>query len=150
MIKRITDLFLVLATAPLWIPLLLVIGFAVLMMGAQEMPSARYIGQASTWFLPTGWLNYVLLQAQGDKAVLALLLPIAGIVYLARFSWARLRGFYSLEGLEILPSQGRNAPDLDDEALTGASFGNRPGPTEIEDRIAARTKWKEWKEKQKK
>lgn len=114
--------------------------FTLLLLGSSESASAQYIVQGSHWFLPTGWLNYVLLKTSGDAATLALLVPIAAIIYLARFSWDRLRTFYSLEGFEIVPSaSASSAPDATDEELTGESFGRRLGPTEIEERIGARS-----------
>jgi hypothetical protein len=119
--------------------LLYATAFALLVLGTQEVQSTHYIIQAANWFLPTGWVNYILLRVRQDPVTLALLLPIAAIIYLARHSWDRLRGLYSLEGFEILSSSPRGAPTTDDEELTAGSFGHRPGPTEIEERIAARS-----------
>lgn len=119
--------------------LLYATAFTVLIMGMQELPAARYIVQGSNWFFPTGWVNYVLLNARADQVVLALLIPLAAIIYLARSSWQRLRSFYSLEGFEILPSAGSGVPVADDEELTAESFNRRVGPTEMEDRIMARS-----------
>jgi hypothetical protein len=111
--------------------------FVLLVLGAREFEFTSALVRATEWFLPTGWVNYMLLQASRDLAVLALAIPIAAIVYLARFSFGRLRTFYSLEGLEIVPGspQGEAA---DQEEITASSFGSRAGPTEIEDRISAR------------
>jgi hypothetical protein len=109
-----------------------------LILGARGSESTRYIVQASQWFLPTGWINYVLLQWRNDLAMLALIIPIGAIIYLARFSWERLRAFYSLEGFEILPSPSRSPIAGDDDELTGESF-RRAGPTEIEDHVLARS-----------
>lgn len=92
--------------------------------------------RATEWFLPTGWVNYVLLRTSGDAWILLLAVPIAAIVYLARYSFARLHSFYSLEGFEIIPGSGHAIPE--EEELTSGSFGNRAGPTEIEDRILGR------------
>jgi hypothetical protein len=77
-----------------------------------------------------------LLQGSRDWSIFALLLPIAALVYLARYSFHRLRSYYSLEGFEILPGPPHAAAG-EDEELTQASF-HRPGPTEIEDRVRAR------------
>jgi hypothetical protein len=110
--------------------------FVLLVLGAREFEFTASLVRATEWFLPTGWVNYMLFQAQRDLTVLALAIPIAAIVYLARFSFSRLRTFYSLEGLEILP--GTAHVDASEEELTPASFGSRAGPTEIEDRISAR------------
>ena len=110
--------------------------FVLLVLGAREFEFTASLVRATEWFLPTGWVNYMLFQAQRDLTVLALAIPIAAIVYLARFSFSRLRTFYSLEGLEILP--GTAHADSMEEELTPASFSSRAGPTEIEDRISAR------------
>lgn len=111
---------------------------AVLILGAQQLQSAGVFIQASHWIFPTGWLNYVLLNAREDWVVVALVVPILGIIYLARFSWAHLRNYYSLEGFEIVPSAARH-PAIEEEELTPQSFSHRAGPTEIEDRIVARS-----------
>lgn len=114
--------------------------FTLLLLGSGESNAAQYIVQASQWFLPTGWLNYVLLTFRADAATLALLAPIAALIYLARFSWGRLRSFYSLEGFEIVASARPHAPHPeDDQELTADSFQRRVGPTEIEERVAARS-----------
>jgi hypothetical protein len=110
---------------------------ALLIVGLQKLDFTQSLVRATEWFLPTGWINYVLLQSARDSTILILLVPIAAIIYLARYSFDRLRNFYSLEGFEILPAAG-HVPARDDEELTPASFGNRAGPTEIEDRINAR------------
>jgi hypothetical protein len=107
-----------------------------LMLGTQGIEASRYIVQGSEWFLPTGWLNFILLRAGKDPTTFALLIPIAALIYLSKHSFGRLRNFYSLEGVEILPSSGAGSGDQ--EELTDASFGQRRGPTEIEDRINAR------------
>jgi hypothetical protein len=93
----------------------------------------------SHWFFPTGWLNYTLTRLSIDRDWIsaAMLIPIAALIFAMRFSWQRLRGFYSLEGFEILPSSA-GISAADDEELTDASFGPRRGPTEIEDNISAR------------
>jgi len=93
----------------------------------------------SHWFFPTGWLNYTIVQLSLKKDWIAgvMLIPVAALIFGMRFSWRRLRGFYSLEGFEILPSTS-GAPDANNEELTDASFGPRRGPTEIEDNISER------------
>jgi len=58
------------------------------------------------------------------------------LIYLARFSFDRLRSFYSLAGVEIVPAPAI-ATGNDDE-LTGENASPRPGPTEIEDRVLGR------------
>ena len=108
-----------------------------LVLGMQDFEYTGALVRASEWFLPTGWINYMLLQSTRDVTVLALAIPIAAIVYLAKFSFERLRSFYSLEGFEIIPSQAQGSP-ADHEELTSGSFGSRAGPTEIEDRICSR------------
>jgi hypothetical protein len=116
--------------------------FTLLLLGSKESAATEYMVQASQWFLPTGWLNYVLLQTRSDLAALALLVPIAAIIYLARFSWDRLSSYYSLEGFEIMPSAPAHpsAPMAgDDEELNADSFNRRVGPTEMEERIAGRS-----------
>lgn len=112
-----------------------------LVLGVQDFEFTRYLVQGSQWFLPTGWVNYILLRAGADLPTLALLIPIGAIIYLARHSFERLRQFYSLEGFEIVPTQTNGqARAGDHEELTEAAFNNRrAGPTEIEDRIAARS-----------
>jgi hypothetical protein len=108
-----------------------------LVLGMQGFEYTPALVRATEWFLPTGWINYMLLQSGRDWAVLALLIPIAAIIYLARFSFERLRSFYSLEGFEIVPGPAHAAAAQNDE-LTPASFSQRVGPTEITDRIASR------------
>ena len=108
-----------------------------LVLGMQDFEYTGALVRATEWFLPTGWINYMLLQSTRDVTVLALAIPIAAIVYLAKFSFERLRSFYSLEGFEIIPSHAQGSP-ADHEELTSASFGSRAGPTEIEDRIYSR------------
>jgi hypothetical protein len=107
-----------------------------LILGVQRLEIASTLVTATEFFLPTGWTNYVLLQGSRDWSIFALVLPIAAIIYLARFSFDRLRSYYSLEGFEILPGPPYAAAGEEDE-LTAASF-HRPGPTEIEDRVRAR------------
>jgi hypothetical protein len=108
-----------------------------LVLGMQGFEYTPALVRATEWFLPTGWINYMLLQSNRDWAVLLLAIPIAAIIYLARFSFERLRSFYSLEGFEIVPGPS-HAAATDNEELTAASFGQRAGPTEITDRIANR------------
>ena len=108
-----------------------------LVLGMQGFEYTPALVRATEWFLPTGWINYMLLQSSRDWAVLALAVPIAAIIYLARFSFERLRSFYSLEGFEIVPGPAHAAVHDNDE-LTPASFGQRAGPTEITDRISSR------------
>jgi hypothetical protein len=108
-----------------------------LVLGMQGFEYTAALVRATEWFLPTGWINYMLLQASRDWAVLALGVPIAAIVYLSRFSFERLRSFYSLEGFEIVPGPSHGSVSENDE-LTAASFGQRAGPTEITDRISSR------------
>ena len=92
---------------------------------------------ATEWFLPTGWVNYVLLQSDRDWSIFALAIPIGAIIYLARYSFDRLRAFYSLEGFEFVPGPShlsvQDMPELDPD-----SVNRRAGPTEIEERIRAR------------
>lgn len=107
-----------------------------LMFGAQRPDLSSYFTQSTEWFLPTGWVNYVLLRGSHDPIVYALLVPIFALIYLARYSFDRLRSFYSLAGVEIVPARS-NGP-VSDEELNGDRVGPRPGPTEIEDRILAR------------
>ncbi len=106
-----------------------------LILGVQGLEVSRTLVAATEFFLPTGWTNYMLLQGARDPMIFALILPIAAIIYLARYSFDRLRSYYSLEGFEILP--GPSHAGAEEEELTGASF-HRAGPTEIEDRIRAR------------
>lgn len=110
---------------------------ALLILGLQDASFTSSLVHATEWFLPTGWINYVLLQSARDGSVLLLAIPIAAIVYLARYSFDRLRSFYTLEGFEIIPGPP-HAPAQDQDEITGATFGQRAGPTEIEDRIHAR------------
>jgi hypothetical protein len=98
--------------------------------------TGAFVG-ATEFFLPTGWTNYILLQGSRDWVIFALCIPIAAIIYLARYSFDRLRSYYSLEGFEIVPGPSYPAGGEEDE-LTSASFNHRAGPTEIEDRIRAR------------
>jgi hypothetical protein len=102
----------------------------------------------SQWFFPTGWLNYVLTQTtvKNDWVAAFMLIPVAALIFAMRHSWQRLRGFYSLEGFEIIPSSAGAALEQAEPELTDSSFGPRHGPTEIEDRILAggfleRSKW---------
>jgi hypothetical protein len=106
-------------------------------MGVQEVPFTNAFVRATEWFLPTGWINYMLLNTNKDSAVLALCIPICAIIYLAKFAFDRLRAFYSLEGFEIIPGPTHIRAEEEDE-LSVAQFNQRAGPTEIEDRIAAR------------
>jgi hypothetical protein len=106
-----------------------------LILGVQKVEITKTLVAATEYFLPTGWTNYVLLQSSRDWSILALALPIAAIIYLARYSFDRLRSFYSLEGFEILPGPPNSMTE--EEELTAASF-HRAGPTEIEDRVRAR------------
>ncbi len=108
---------------------------ALLIFGARGVESTAYVTQATEWFLPTGWINYVLFRGAGDPFVFALLLPIGALIYLARYSFSRLRSFYSLAGVEIVPARSSAAQE---EELTAENVGRRPGPTEIEDRVLAR------------
>ncbi|MGZ8937917.1 MAG: hypothetical protein ACXW32_01755, partial [Limisphaerales bacterium] len=117
--------------------LLRMTAIVLLVLGVQEVEFTPALVRATEWFLPTGWINYMLLQSTRDMAVLVLGIPIAAIIYLSRYSFERLRSFYSLEGFEIVPGPA-HAPTSDHEELTPASFGSRAGPTEIEDRIASR------------
>jgi hypothetical protein len=80
-------------------------------------------------------VNYVLFRGPQDHFVYILLVPIFALIYLARYSFARLRSFYSLAGVEIVPARSATA---NDQELTGEDAGRRPGPTEIEDRVLAR------------
>ena len=105
-----------------------------LVLGVQRLEITSTLVTATEFFLPTGWTNYVLLQGARDWSIFALVLPIAAIIYLARYSFHRLRSYYSLEGFEILPGPPHAG---EEEELTAESF-HRPGPTEIEDRIRAR------------
>ncbi|HEX7863114.1 MAG TPA: hypothetical protein VF773_22485 [Verrucomicrobiae bacterium] len=108
-----------------------------LVLGIQGFPFVQSLVRATEWFLPTGWINYVLIRTSADWAVLALAIPLGAIVYLARFSFDRLRNFYSLEGFEIVPGPAELS-GVDQQELNAASFSNRAGPTEITDRIGAR------------
>lgn len=108
-----------------------------LVIGAQGLEVANTVVRATEWFLPMGWVNYVLLRSTGDWAALGLAIPIAAIIYLARYSFDRLRAFYSLEGFEIIPGPA-HAVTPDHEEITAATFKQRAGPTEIEDRVLAR------------
>jgi hypothetical protein len=107
-----------------------------LILGVQSIQVTALV-RATEWFLPTGWVNYVLLRFTEDWAVLALAIPIGAIVYLARYSFERLRTFYSLEGFEIIPGPAHGMAE-DQEVITPGTFSQRAGPTEIEDRISAR------------
>jgi len=107
-----------------------------LIFGVQRPDLGIYFTQATEWFLPTGWVNYALFRSTQDPTVYALLLPILALIYLARYSFHRLRIHYSLAGVEIVPARSAVPPDEDE--LTGQNAGPRPGPTEIEDRITAR------------
>jgi hypothetical protein len=108
-----------------------------LVVGAQGFEFTNSVVRATEWFLPMGWINYVLLRSSGDWAALGLAIPIAAIIYLARYSFYRLRTFYSLEGFEIIPGPAHSV-NSDHEELSPASFNKRAGPTEIEERIADR------------
>ena len=108
-----------------------------LAVGSQGLAFTGSLVGATEWFLPTGWINYVLLRSSGDWAALGLAIPIGAIIYLAKYSFDRLRSFYSLEGFEIIPGPA-HAVTSEDDVITGASFNQRAGPTEIEDRISAR------------
>jgi len=107
-----------------------------LILGVQGLEVTKTLVTATEFFLPTGWTNYVLLQSSRDWSILALGIPIAAIIYLSRYSFDRLRSYYSLEGFEILPGPPSSVGGDEDE-LTAASF-HRAGPTEIEDRVRAR------------
>jgi hypothetical protein len=109
---------------------------ALLVFGAQRPDLTSYLTQSTEWFLPTGWVNYALFHGGQDRVVYVLVIPILALIYLARYSFARLRSFYSLAGVEIVPA--RSAGGANDEELTGENAGPRPGPTEIEDRLLAR------------
>jgi len=116
---------------------LLKMGAVLLLISGQYAEVSRAAVRATEWFLPTGWIHYMLRNFQSDYAILLLLVPLGAIVFMARRSFARLRGAYSLADLEIVPgTPGGPAPG--DEELTSESFHQKPGPTEIEDRIAAR------------
>lgn len=84
------------------------------------------------WFFPTGWLNQAFAEAVLRKETLALglLIPIAALIYGARYSWARLRAFYSLDGIEIVPSS--------EAAGLGSQEGARKGATDIADALEGR------------
>lgn len=90
----------------------------------------------SEWFFPTGWLNYALVQVtqHGDLVSAVMLVPLLALIVAVRYSWQRLRGFYSLEGFEIVPTSNGGTLAPEEEELTSSSFGRR-GPTEIEDNI---------------
>jgi hypothetical protein len=108
--------------------------------GINRNDLSEMIVSFSRWFFPTGWLNYALMQVTVHKDYIsaAMLVPIIALIFAMRFSWQRLRGFYSLEGFEVLPTSG-GVPAGDDQELTAENFGSRRGPTEIEDSIADRT-----------
>lgn len=110
----------------------------ILAAGVRQLPWIEHIIRASEWGLPSGWVNYALLRGSEDPVVLCLLVPVAGIIYLARFSFERLRAHYSLEGLELMPTQNLGLGS-EHEELTDDWFGSRPGPTEIEERLASRS-----------
>ncbi len=84
------------------------------------------------WFFPTGWLNYALAEyvLRQHTLALGLLIPIGALIYGAKYSWARLRAFYSLEGLEVLPAA--------EAAAAAAPELARRGATDIADRLAGR------------
>jgi hypothetical protein len=107
-----------------------------LVLGAQGFDFTASLVRATEWFLPMGWVHYVMLRAARDWAALGLVIPLAAIVYLARYSFDRLRSFYSLEGFEIIPGPA-HAAGVDHQELTAGAFNQRAGPTEIEDRISA-------------
>jgi hypothetical protein len=117
--------------------------FLLLVFGMQEFDFSRLLVQGSEWLLPTGWVNYMLLNGPSDPIVYALIVPLGAIVYLARYSFRLLQHFYSLEGLEIVAAPAAHlsqAPQSeDDEELTDRSFNRRAGPTEIQDHIQARS-----------
>jgi hypothetical protein len=116
--------------------LLRLTAIGVLIFGAQQPDASSYFTQSAEWFLPTGWVNYALFRGPQDHVVYTLLVPIFGLIYLARFSFDRLRSFYSLAGVEIVPAPAVSTAD--DDELTGENGGPRPGPTEIEDRVFGR------------
>jgi hypothetical protein len=109
-----------------------------LILGVQGLEITKTLVTATEFFLPTGWTNYVLLQSSRDWSILALAVPIAAIIYLSRYSFARLRSYYSLEGFEILPGAPGSTGDDEDELTAAAAAFHRAGPTEIEDRVRAR------------
>jgi hypothetical protein len=117
--------------------LLRLTAIAVLIFGTQRPGDTFYFAQSTEWFLPTGWVNYALFRGTADHVVYTLLVPIFALIYLARYSFDRLRSFYSLAGVEIVPARG--VSPANDEELTGENAGPRPGPTEIEDRLLGRT-----------
>ncbi|HEV8544026.1 MAG TPA: hypothetical protein VGR78_16670, partial [Verrucomicrobiae bacterium] len=119
--------------------LLRMTAFLLLLLGVQDFEFTRLLVQASQWFLPTGWINYMLIHGAGDQVTLALLIPIGAIIYLARYSFDRLRSVYSLEGVEVVPSLRPGTSARSEEEELGEGAFARPGPTEIEEHIAARS-----------
>jgi hypothetical protein len=113
--------------------------FMLLVFGVQEFEISRVFVQGSEWFLPTGWINYILLNAPEDPTIFALLIPICAIIYLARYSFSSLQNFYSLEGFEIIASVLPQSLANAEEELSEKSFNRRAGPTEIEEHIVARS-----------
>ena len=87
-----------------------------------------YLVQFSYWFFPTGWVNYALMQSlfREDWITTLLLFPLAAIVYAGIYSWHRLRAFYNLEGLELMPHPAM---------LGDAAQVTSRGATEIQDTI---------------
>lgn len=97
--------------------------------GPQIPGVTAHVIRFSDWFFPTGWLNYAFAQASSkeDWIALGLLLPIGALAYAGVYSWERLRAFYSLEGLDIIPAPGRLGLSAEDLPTRGA--------TEIQDQI---------------
>src|SRR5687767_11431481 len=101
-----------------------------LVVGLQGTGFVQALVRATEWFLPTGWINYILTRAGDDWAIFALAIPLIAIVYLARFSFDRLRNFYSLEGFEIIPGTAEMT-GADHGEVSAEAFSSRAGPTEI-------------------
>lgn len=87
------------------------------------------------WSSPPGWVHYLVRpESLSDPMIWLLLIPLGAVLGLVVFSYRRLAGAFSLEGIEW-------SWHHDPEAEPSAEFAQssrRPGPTEMEDTIRSR------------
>jgi hypothetical protein len=99
---------------------------------AEALPDIAFLIDLSN---PAGWVNYIYRQAVLLNAawMLALLIPLGAIIWLARGSWNRLRAaYYSLDEMELELSH--DSPD-GSEPSPDAAAARRKGLTEMTDEI---------------
>ena len=108
--------------------LLCLTALLLLAFGSQTQVFNSYLIQFSYWFFPTGWLNYAFVQSflRQDWITALLVFPVGAIIYAGLYSWHRLRAFYNLDALELLPHPGLFGHDT--------RLASR-GATEIQDTI---------------